>query len=61
MNSAAVKIRDILISIAVFLVVGTVVTEVFSDIIFFSLFLGIPAGAIAGMATFVYLRHRKNA
>ncbi|MBP2029562.1 hypothetical protein J2755_000482 [Methanohalophilus levihalophilus] len=61
MNSAAVKIRNILVSIAVFLVIGTAVTEVFSDIIFFSLFLGIPAGAIAGMATFAYLRHREKA
>ena len=43
--------------IAVFIVVGAVVTEVAASSIEFSLFVGLPAGIVAGIASavFVYL------
>lgn len=46
------------VGVAVFVVVGAVVTELAAPSIEFSLFIGLPAGFVAGIAVaaFVYLR-----
>jgi len=46
------------VGVAVFVIVGAVVTELAAPSIEFSLFIGLPAGFVAGIgvAAFVYLR-----
>jgi hypothetical protein len=53
-------IRNIAAALTVFLVVGTAVTEVLSETVSFSLFVGIPAGIIAGAGVFLYLHLKKD-
>lgn len=60
MSRIKVKLHNIVIALAVFFIVGIAVSEILSKTIFFSLFVGIPAGFVAGIGTFLYLHMKKN-
>ncbi|WP_445475619.1 hypothetical protein ACT9XH_02425 [Methanococcoides methylutens] len=51
-----IRIVHFLIAFIVFAIVAVTVTALLQERIFFSVFIGLPAGTIAGVITFIYLR-----
>ena len=62
-NVFTIAIR-ILVSIAIFIIVMLAVAWILEDIIYFSLFIGIPAGIISAAVAFIvltwYPTHKKR-
>ncbi len=56
MNTAKIAI----ISLAVFVIVTIGVTQLLQEMVFFSLFIGIPAGIASFLLTFIYLYTKKS-
>ncbi|WP_167880926.1 hypothetical protein [Methanococcoides sp. AM1] len=50
------RIVHFAIAFIVFSIVAIAVTDLLQEMIFFSVFVGLPAGTIAGVVTFIYLR-----
>ncbi|HDS44647.1 MAG TPA: hypothetical protein ENN68_00865 [Methanomicrobia archaeon] len=55
MNRAIDLILRIVVSLAIFIVVMFFVAWLLEDVIYFSLFIGIPAGLISALIAFVVL------
>jgi hypothetical protein len=53
-------IATLLTSFIVFAVVAIAVTDILQDRIFFSFFVGFPAGIFAGFVTFLYLKWKSR-
>ncbi|NPE27507.1 hypothetical protein HNV12_05895 [Methanococcoides sp. SA1] len=53
-------ITNLCVSFIVFAIVGIAVTAILMDRIFFSFFVGFPAGIFAGFATFLYLKWKSR-
>lgn len=51
-----IRIVHFLIAFIVFAIIAVAVTALLQERIFFSVFVGLPAGTIAGVVTFIYLR-----
>ncbi|UGV41437.1 hypothetical protein J7W08_03840 [Methanococcoides orientis] len=51
-----IRILHFLIAFTVFAIVTVAITALLQEMIFFSVFVGLPAGTIAGVVTFIYLR-----
>jgi hypothetical protein len=47
--------KRLMISFIVFILTAIFLTEILQDRIYFSLFVGIPAGVFAGLVVFLYL------
>ncbi|MDD2778102.1 MAG: hypothetical protein PHY36_05585 [Methanocellales archaeon] len=54
-NSAVRTLKNLFLSFLVFIAVTIIVTDVLQSRIFFSFFVGFPAGLIAGCMVFVLL------
>lgn len=50
------RIVHFLIAVVVFAIVTISVTYLLQERIFFSIFIGLPAGTVAGLVTLIYLR-----
>jgi hypothetical protein len=55
------RIVHFLIAVVVFAIVTISVTYLLQERIFFSIFLGLPAGTLAGLITLIYLRVKSKA
>ena len=54
-------LKNVLISFIAFILIAILVTAILEDKIFFSVFVGIPAGIIAFLVTFIYLGYKDRA
>ncbi|WP_406662313.1 hypothetical protein V7O66_06365 [Methanolobus sp. ZRKC3] len=60
-NGIVYFLKNVFISFIAFILIAILVTAILEDKIFFSVFVGIPAGIIAFLVTFIYLGYKDKA
>lgn len=59
-SSLSATIRNLAASLVVFITATIIVTDTLQERIYFSLFVGIPAGLVAGILVFIFLTARQK-